>query len=86
MFVQIAAVVLVLSAPSLASAQLVPGGITGGIKGGITFGDLPEFARVLEDDGAEPGMRMGYLFGGFASMSFDDVFGLQVEGLYIRRG
>jgi Outer membrane protein beta-barrel domain len=86
LFVQIAAVVLVLSAPSPASAQLVPGGLTGGIKGGITFGDMPEFARVLEDDGAEPGMRMGYLFGGFASMSFDDVFGLQVEGLYIQKG
>jgi hypothetical protein len=85
-FVQIAAVVLILSAPSLASAQTVPGGVTGGIKGGITFGDIPEFAQVLEDDGAELGMRMGFLFGGFASMRFDDVFGLQVEGLYTQKG
>jgi len=85
-FVQIAAVLLLLSAPSLASAQVVPGGLTGGIKGGITFGDIPEFARVLEDDGAETGMRMGFLFGGFVSMSFDDVFGLQVEGLYTQKG
>ncbi len=85
-FVQMAAVVLALSAPGLASAQLVPGGLTGGIKGGITFGDIPEFAQVLEDDGAEPGMRMGFTLGGFASMSFDDMFGLQVEGLYTQKG
>ena len=84
--VQIAAVLLVLSAPGLASAQLVPGGIQGGIKGGLTFGDIPEFAKVLEDDGAETGMRMAFLVGGFAFMSFDDVFGLQVEGLYTQKG
>jgi hypothetical protein len=86
MFVPIAAVLLVLSAPRPASAQVVPGGISGGIKGGITFGDIPEFARLLEDDGAEPGMRMGFIVGGFAFMSFDDVFGLQVEGLYTQKG
>jgi hypothetical protein len=86
-FTQIAATLLLLSAPSLASAQLVPGGITGGIKGGITFGDIPEFAEVLEeDDAAETAMRTGLIVGGFAFMSFDDMFGLQVEGLYTQKG
>jgi hypothetical protein len=86
-FTQIAATLLLLSAPSLASAQLVPGGITGGIKGGITFGDIPEFAEVLEeDDAAETAMRTGFIVGGFAFMSFDDMFGLQVEGLYTQKG
>jgi hypothetical protein len=84
--VQIAAALLILSVPGIASAQLAPGGLTGGIKGGITFGDIPEFAEVLEDEGAEPGMRMGFVFGGFANMSFDDMFGVQVEALYIQKG
>jgi hypothetical protein len=82
----IAAALLIFGAPGLASAQLVPGGITGGIKGGITFGDIPAFAEVLDDDGAEPEMRTGFIVGGFAFMSFDDMFGLQVEGLYAQKG
>jgi hypothetical protein len=85
-FTQIAVLLLFLSAPSLASAQMVPGGLTGGIKGGITFGDIPEFAEVLDDEGAETAMRMGLIVGGFAFMSFDDMFGLQVEGLYTQKG
>ena len=85
-FVQIAVALLVLSTPSLASAQVIPEGIRGGIKGGITFGDIPEFAEVLDADGAETAMRMGFTIGGFGYFSFDDMFGLQVEALYTQKG
>jgi hypothetical protein len=80
-----AAVLLLAGAPSLASAQL-PGGITGGIKGGITFGNIPNFAEDLDAQGADTDMRMGLIAGGFAMMSFDDMFGLQVEGLFNQKG
>jgi hypothetical protein len=80
-----AAVLLLAGAPSLASAQL-PGGITGGIKGGITFGNIPNFAEDLDAQGADTEMRMGLIAGGFAMMSFDDMFGLQVEGLFNQKG
>jgi hypothetical protein len=85
-FTQIAATLLLLSAPSLASAQVVPGGLTGGIKGGISFGDIPQLAEELDDLGEETAMRMGFIVGGFVFMSFDDMFGLQVEGLYTQKG
>ena len=89
--VKIAAALLIAGAPGLASAQTVPGGsftdgITGGIKGGITFANIPDFAEVLDDDGAETSMRMGFVVGGFATKMFDDIFGLQVEGLYTQKG
>jgi hypothetical protein len=80
-----AAVLLLAGAPSLASAQL-PGGITGGIKGGITFGNIPNFAEDLDAQGADTEMHMGLIAGGFAMMSFDDMFGLQVEGLFNQKG
>lgn len=84
-FGTMAAVLLLAGAPSLASAQL-PGGITGGIKGGITFGNIPNFAEDLDAQGADTEMRMGLIAGGFAMMSFDDMFGLQVEGLFNQKG
>lgn len=84
-FGTMAAVLLLAGAPSLASAQL-PGGITGGIKGGITFGNIPNFAEDLDAQGADTDMRMGLIAGGFAMMSFDDMFGLQVEGLFNQKG
>lgn len=81
----LAAFVLTAALPTLASAQTVSN-LTGGIKGGISFGDVPNVSKDFDDAGLDVGKRMGFVIGGFVAMPFDDYFGLQIEGLYTQKG
>jgi hypothetical protein len=81
----LAAFVLAASIPAFASAQ-TPSGLTGGVKGGITFGDIPKFSEQVEGDGVDAGKRTGLAIGGFVTIPFDKLFAFQVEGLYTQKG
>ena len=78
------AVILVaglLCLPGLARAQEV------GIKGGITFADIPNFGDVLDDEGFDSVKgRMGIVIGGHVGIPLSGLFTLQPEVLYTQRG
>lgn len=79
-----AALTLVLmSLPALISAQTVEGGV----KGGVTFADIPRFADVLSAEaGAGTDLRIGAVVGGSLAFPLSSLFSLQSEVLYTQRG
>jgi hypothetical protein len=86
-----AIVVLVLSVPALAVARQaeVAGreSVEGGVKGGVTFASIPDFANSLsETAGANTDWRIGAVVGGFFAFPLGSVFSLQPEVLYTQRG
>jgi len=81
----IAALAFVVALPTLASAQSLSN-LTGGVKGGLSFGDIPKVSQDFDDSGLDVGMRTGFIIGGFVTAPFSDYFGLQVEGLYTQKG
>jgi hypothetical protein len=79
------AVVLVIAGllclPGWARAQEI------GIKGGLTFADIPNFGDVLDDEGFEAvKRRTGLVIGGHVGIPLAGLFTLQPEVLYTQRG
>ena len=77
----VAAVILALL-PGLAAAQK----IGGGVKGGVTFGDIPEVTGQFDDEGVDTSQRIGFVAGGFLTFNFGGGFMLQPEVLYTQKG
>jgi Outer membrane protein beta-barrel domain len=71
-------------------ALLTPGAaaqsVGGGVKGGVTFGDVPNFLDEIGEPGASTSLRVGYAVGGFVAIRFDGGFSLQPEVLYTQKG
>ena len=67
--------------PGVAAAQ-----IELGIKGGVSFADLPKFAEEIESGGGTPDMRIGAAGGAHVLLTLGGVVGLQAEALYTQKG
>ncbi|MGE0461000.1 MAG: porin family protein [Vicinamibacterales bacterium] len=78
------AIAVALSASSrLASAQT----FDGGVKGGLTFTDIPRLAADLEDAGADDvEWRIGRALGGFIAIGLTDSLAFQPELLWTQKG
>lgn len=73
----------VATAPGLASAQT----FDGGVKGGLTFTDIPKLAEDLEDAGADQvEWRTGRALGGFIAIGLTDSLAFQPELLWTQKG
>lgn len=84
MFIRLLAVsacVLVLI-PAEGAAQSVGGGI----KGGLSLGDVPEVGNVLDVEGFDTSLRTGFAVGGFLTWRFESGFAIQPEVLYTQKG
>ena len=82
LYTSVVALALVL-ASSLASAQTMDWGV----KGGVTFADVPKVAALFEDEGAvDLGYRVGFTAGGFVGTGLNSVFAIQPEVLYAQKG
>jgi hypothetical protein len=84
-----ALVIVCLCLPAAASGQEVADAerVEGGVKGGVTFSDIPTFADVLaEEANVDSNYRVGAAVGGFLAFSFGSNFALQPEVLYAQRG
>lgn len=68
--------------PGLAEAQKVGGGV----KGGVTFGDMPNVTSEFNDVGVDTSQRIGWVAGGFLTVNFGNGFMLQPEVLYTQKG
>lgn len=73
------AVLLVL--PGIAAAQ-----IEIGVKGGVSFANLPKFADEIEAQGGSPEMRIGGAGGAHVLLTLGGLVGLQAEALYTQKG
>jgi len=70
-----------LCLPGWAGAQEI------GIKGGVTFADIPNFGDVLDDEGFNGVKgRTGIVIGGHVGIPLGSLFTLQPEVLYTQRG
>ena len=67
--------------PGLAAAQ-----IEIGLKGGVTFADIPKFAEMVEDDEGSANFRIGAAVGGHLTFTLGGIVGLQTEVLYTQKG
>jgi len=56
-----------------------------GVKGGMTFGDIPKIGDVIDELGTSTGQRIGYAAGGFLNFGFGG-FSIQPEVLYTQKG
>jgi hypothetical protein len=57
------------------------------LKGGVTFANLPSFAEVLEEEGAEDlSYRFATVLGGAVGIGVSDTLTIQPEMLWIKRG
>jgi hypothetical protein len=75
--------ILLLSTPALTFAQTVEFGI----KGGLSFGNIPQLAELFEDEGAsEVGYRTGFTFGGHLAFPLSDMLAIQPEVFFTQRG
>ena len=80
-FVLAACVVAIL--PGTAAAQQVGGGV----KAGVTLGDIPSAALALEGDiGVDTQQRIGFAAGAFVMVRFENGFAIQPEFLYTQKG
>jgi len=79
-----------LCLPTLAAGQAEMASaerVEGGVKGGVSFSDIPRFADVLtEEASAETDYRIGAVIGGFVAFPFGGYFAVQPEVLYTQRG
>lgn len=67
--------------PGVASAQ-----VEFGLKGGVTFADVPKFGEEVRDDDGDAQMRIGMAAGGHVAIAFGGIVGLQGEVLYTQKG
>ena len=72
---------LIALLPGTAAAQ-----VGFGVKGGMTFGDIPKIGDVSEELGTSTGVRIGYAAGGFLNFGFGGGFSIQPEVLYTQKG
>jgi Outer membrane protein beta-barrel domain len=74
----------------VAAAVLVAGSAAAqvevGIKGGVTFADVPKYATLIEEDEGNAEMRIGAAVGGHVAISLGGVVSLQTEVLYTQKG
>ena len=68
--------------PAGASAQQVGGGV----KAGVTLGDLTNITDPLDLPGAGTALRVGYAVGGFLAIRFDNGLSVQPEVLFTQKG
>jgi hypothetical protein len=73
------AIFLVL--PGVAAAQ-----IEIGLKGGVSFANIPELASGIEDEGATTENRIGAAGGAHFLLTIGGIVGLQGEVLYTQKG
>jgi hypothetical protein len=69
-------------APGLATAQT----FDGGIKGGVSFSDIPKFGEDLEEGPTNRRYRLGAAIGGFAAVGLTDMIAFQPELLFVQKG
>jgi hypothetical protein len=75
--------IVLLATPAITSAQTAEFGI----KGGLSFANVPELADFFEDAGAdEVGYRTGVTFGGHLAFDLTDTMAIQPEVLFTQRG
>ena len=72
-------------------AALMPGAaaaqsIGGGVKGGVSFGDVPNIADGVDEASDILERRIGYAVGGFVAIRFGNGFSIQPEALYTQKG
>jgi hypothetical protein len=73
---------LAVLSPSPAAAQQVGGGV----KAGVTLGDIPNGAQALEDALVDSSQRIGFAAGAFIMIRSQSGFALQPEFLYTQKG
>jgi hypothetical protein len=78
----VAAVCVILLLPVGAAAQQVGGGV----KGGVSLGDVPNFDQLLNFTGVTTSQRIGWAAGGFLMVRWENRFALQPEVLYTQKG
>lgn len=67
--------------PGAASAQ-----VEVGLKGGVSFADIPKFGEEVNDDDGNAQMRIGMAAGGHVAVTLGGIVGLQTEVLYTQKG
>lgn len=60
--------------------------VGGGIKGGVTLGDVPNSLDDFDEPGATTSLRVGFAAGGFVAIRFDGGFSIQPEVLFTQKG
>jgi hypothetical protein len=80
--VLVATACLIALLPCGAAAQQ----IGGGVKGGLSLGDVPKFTDELDSTVATTSQRIGYAVGGFLAIRFGSGFSIQPEMLYTQKG
>jgi hypothetical protein len=60
--------------------------VGGGVKGGLSLGDIPRFADELDVSAGNSSLLVGWAAGGFLAIRFEGGFSLQPEVLYTRKG
>jgi hypothetical protein len=82
--VRIAAIAACVAAllPAAAAAQQVGGGV----KAGVTFGDIPNADQAFEGESLAVQQRIGFAAGGFVMLRFANGFAIQPEFLYTQKG
>ena len=68
--------------PGAAAAQSVGGGV----KGGVSFGDIPNITDGVDGASDILERRVGYTVGGFVAIRFGNGFSIQPEALYTQKG
>jgi hypothetical protein len=83
MFKHIAAVIVAAVAllPGVAWAQ-----VEVGLKGGVTFADIPKFGEEINDDEGNAQMRVGMAAGGHLAITLGGIVGVQTDVLYTQKG
>jgi hypothetical protein len=72
---------LLVLLPLSAAAQ-----VGGGIKGGLSLGDVPNMAKSFDEAGLSGARRMGFAAGGFLTISLGGGFMIQPEVIYTPKG
>lgn len=78
----VAAACIVVLLPCGVAAQQ----IGGGVKAGVTLGDIPNFDQVLNATGVTTSQRIGWAAGGFLMIRWKNGFAVQPEVLYTQKG
>jgi len=78
-------------AVSVCVLALIPAGgaaqsVGGGVKAGLSLGDIPEVGDVLEVGNFDTSLRTGFAVGGFLTWQFEGGFALQPEVVYVQKG
>jgi hypothetical protein len=60
--------------------------VGGGVKGGLSLGDIPRFADELDVSEGNSSLLIGWAVGGFLAIRFEGGFSLQPEVLYTQKG